>query len=322
MSKRLKNYYLLSNGKLKKKENTVYFETSDGETPIPIKKVHSIYAFGQVSISSQTINFFAKESKPIHFFSYYGKYNGSYYPPEKIVSGNLVVKQSEHYLDNVKRLTLAKLFILGGSKNMGKVLSYYKIDNKINDLSLKIHNVKSIPELMSVEGSIRQEYYSKFDCILPSKFEFVKRMMNPPGNMVNAMMSFGNALIYSNILTEIYHTQLNPTISYLHEPSSGRFSLTYDISEIFKPIFVDRLIFYLTKRKMMKTKQFNIDKDKTFLNKKGKEIFIDEFNKKLEKTIKVNNKKVSYRRLFRLEAYKLKNHILEDKIYEPFEMKW
>jgi CRISPR-associated protein Cas1 len=38
-------------------------------------------------------------------------------------------------------------------------------------------------------------------------------------------------------------TQLNPTVSYLHEPSQRRFSLALDLSEIFKPLIVDRVIF-------------------------------------------------------------------------------
>ena len=45
-------------------------------------------------------------------------------------------------------------------------------------------------------------------------------------------MSFGNSIMYTNVLSEIYKTQLDPTISFLHEPSTKRFSLSLDIAEI------------------------------------------------------------------------------------------
>ena len=122
-----KNYYILSEGILKRRENTVYFHNAKGKKPIPINKVYSIYAYGQITFSSQVMSLFAKNGIPIHFFNYYGFYNGSFYPRETLLSGDLVVKQASHYLDNNKRLELAKLFVEGSAKNILKVLKYYKI---------------------------------------------------------------------------------------------------------------------------------------------------------------------------------------------------
>lgn len=68
--------------------------------------------------------------------------------------------------------------------------------------------------------------------------------MHPPDNMINSLISFVNSLIYAKTLSEVYHTQLNPTISYLHQPGARRFSLCLDLSEIFKPLIADRLIFH------------------------------------------------------------------------------
>ena len=127
-----KNYYLLSDGILKRKENTIYFVNEKGKKPIPINKIYSIYAYGQITISSQVISLFAKSGIPIHFFNYYGFYNGSFYPRETLLSGDLVVKQAGMYLNNAQRIELAKLFVEGSAKNIMKVLAYYKIENSIN----------------------------------------------------------------------------------------------------------------------------------------------------------------------------------------------
>ena len=168
--------------------------------------------------------------------------------------------------------------------------------------------MSKITEIMNVEGRIRAEYYLKFDEILPEEFKMEGRSRQPPKNMINSLISFGNSMMYSTVLTEIYNTQLNPTISYLHEPLERRFSLALDLSEIFKPLFVDRLIFYLVNKRMITKKDFDNDLNCCLLNDNGRNIFIKEYNKKLEKTIKHKdlNKKVSYKRLIRLEAYKLK----------------
>ncbi len=59
-----------------------------------------------------------------------------------------------------------------------------------------------------------------------------RRVKNPPDNMVNTLISFVNTMIYTKVLGEIYQTQLNPTVSYLHEPGERRFSLSLDLAEI------------------------------------------------------------------------------------------
>lgn len=319
-----KNYYILSEGILKRKENTIYFVNEKGKKPIPINKVYSIYAYGQITFSSQVMSLLSKNGVPIHFFNYYGFYSGSYYPRETLLSGDLLVKQADYYLNIQKRLELAKLFVEGAANNILKVLAYYKIENNIKETLSELNSTNKITEIMNIEGRIRSEYYSKFDEILPDDFKMEGRSRQPPKNMINSLISFGNSMMYSTVLTELYNTQLNPTISYLHEPSERRFSLSLDLSEIFKPIFVDRLIFYMVNKRMLSKKDFDEDLNCCLLNDKGRNKFIKEYNKRLEKTIKHKKlkKNVSYQRLIRLEAYKLKKHILGIEKYDPFVSWW
>ena len=319
-----KNYYILSEGILKRKENTIYFVNEKGKKPIPINKVYSIYAYGQITFSSQVMSLLSKNGVPIHFFNYYGFYSGSYYPRETLLSGDLLVKQADYYLNIQKRLELAKLFVEGAANNILKVLAYYKIENNIKETLSELNSTNKITEIMNIEGRIRSEYYSKFDEILPDDFKMEGRSRQPPKNMINSLISFGNSMMYSTVLTELYNTQLNPTISYLHEPSERRFSLSLDLSEIFKPIFVDRLIFYMVNKRMLSKKDFNEDLNCCLLNDKGRNKFIKEYNTRLEKTIKHKKlkKNVSYQRLIRLEAYKLKKHILGIEKYDPFVSWW
>lgn len=148
--------------------------------------------------------------------------------------------------------------------------------------------------------------------------------MHPPDNMLNSLISFVNSLIYSKTLTEIYHTQLNPTISYLHEPGSRRYSLCLDISEIFKPLIGDRLIFSLLNKNQITENSFTKELNFLHLKKEASQLIVNELEKKLQSTImhKDLHRKVSYQYLIRLEAYKLIKHLIGEKEYEGFKMWW
>ena len=127
---------------------------------------------------------------------------------------------------------------------------------EIDYLRRQLSKAETIEELMGIEGNIRKTYYSAWNEIVNQEIKFEKRVMHPPDNMINSLISFVNSLIYSKTLTEIYHTQLNPTISYLHEPGSRRYSLCLDLSEIFKPLIGDRLIFSLLNKKQITENSF------------------------------------------------------------------
>lgn len=175
-----------------------------------------------------------------------------------------------------------------------------------------------------MEGRIRKIYYSCFDDILDGEFKFEQRTTRPPKNKTNTLISYGNSLIYSTILGEIYKTRLEASISYLHEPSFRRFSLCLDLSEIFKPIIVDRLVFYLVNKNIIQEDDFFNKGDGVFLNEFGRKKFVEYYEKKLERTLvcRTTKKRVSYRGLIRLEANKLVKHFLGKKVYRPFNIWW
>ncbi|MHA1835727.1 MAG: type I-B CRISPR-associated endonuclease Cas1b [Candidatus Odinarchaeia archaeon] len=327
-----RNYYIISGGRLKRKENTIYFENKNEKRAIPINDIYSIYVYGEIELNTKLLNYLTQKKIPIHFFNYYGYYSGSYYPREYLNSGFLLVNQVKHYIDDNKRMTIAKEIVHASTYNIIKNLKYYEKHNKqvseqINEIqkcSTLIDKTCKITELMSIEGKIRQIYYSSFNNILRSGFQLQKRVKRPPDNMVNCLISFGNSMLYATTLSEIYNTQLNPTISYLHEPGERRFSLSLDLSEVFKPLIVDKTIFSLINNRKIKSKHFLKELNYCYLNKKGREIFITEYENKLKTTImhKKLKRKTSYQRLIRLECYKLIKHLLNEKKYDAFKIWW
>jgi len=310
----------------------VYFENVNGKKAIPVNDIYAIYAYGELDVNTKLLNFLTKNKVPIHFFNYYGFYSGSYSPREYLHSGFLIVKQVNHYSERKKRLEIAREIIRSASFNILRNLLYYKKQGKnveqhingIQNLRREIDDVMRISELMSVEGRIHIEYYSSFNDILRKEFKWEKRVKRPPNNMMNCLISFGNSLMYSTTLSEIYNTQLNPTISYLHEPGERRFSLSLDLSEIFKPVIVDRTIFSLVNNRLIKPKHFLSELNYCYLKKDGRKIFLNEYQKRLNTTVmhKTLRRKVSYQRLVRLECYKLIKHLIGEKEYEGFKIWW
>jgi len=327
-----KDYFIFNSGRMRRKNNTFYFiDEEDNKKSLPVHQIENIYVFGKVDFNTDFLDLLTKHDVRIHFYNYYGFYFGTYYPRSKKVSGFTVVNQSSHYLDKDKREYLAKQFVYSSTFHMLRNLRNYKkheevnsvIENMQSNLDL-LENVKRVPEIMGVEGTLRQLYYSSFNYILPDEFAFDERTKRPPKDPLNALISFGNSMCYTAVLTEIYKTHLDPTVSFLHEPSTKRFSLSLDIAEIFKPLLVDSVIFALLNRKQIKLSDFEFLENMVILNDSGKKKFIKEWNDKLRTTIRHRKLKrnVSYKYFIRLECYKLIKHVIGDQNYKPLKAWW
>jgi len=94
-----KTVYIFSNGELKRKQNTLYFETEDNKKKyLPVENTGEIQIFGEITINKKLLDFLSQNEIIVHFFNYYGYYSGSFYPREHYNSGEIILKQAEHYL--------------------------------------------------------------------------------------------------------------------------------------------------------------------------------------------------------------------------------
>ena len=117
---------------------------------------------------------------------------------------------------------------------------------------------------------MRETYYRAFDGILSNPdFIFDKRSRRPPKNNLNTLISFGNSILYTVVLSEIYKTHMDPRIGFLHATNFRRFSLNLDVAEIFKPIIIDRLIFTMVGTGMVTGKDFETESGGIILKDKS-----------------------------------------------------
>lgn len=327
------SYYLYRSGRIQRKDNTLEIVYKDNtKKSIPVERVDDIYVMTEFDFNTTLLNFLSQYGINVHFFNYYGFYTGTYYPKESLVSGKLLIKQVESYTNKEKRLKIAKAFIEAASYNIYRNLTYYKKRGKdlsdymkeIEFLRTQIPLTKDVQELMGIEGNIRKIYYNTWNIIINQDIAFEKRVKNPPDNAINSLISYVNTIIYTRVLSEIYKTQLNPTISYLHEPSERRFSLCLDIAEIFKPIIGDRLIFSMLNKKQITEKDFEKGLNFLYIKDGARKEITKQIDLKLQTTIKHKklDREVSYEYLIRLEIYKIIKSLLEETEYEGFKMWW
>ncbi len=348
-----RSLYVFQGGTLRRKQNTLCLELpppkagaeagADADARpegvrrryLPIEQVREIHLFGPVTLNTKLLEFLSQNEILLHVYSHHGYYMGSYYPREHYNSGYMVLKQAEHYLDPGKRLALARKFVEGSLVNMERVLRYHQnrglgaelapARETIERQRARLDGLSNVEQLMQAEGQAREAYYRAFDSILQSEaFAFEARTRRPPRNRLNALLSFGNSLLYTATLSEIYKTHLDPRIGFLHATNFRRFTLNLDVAEVFKPLLVDRLVLALVQRGRIRAKHFEEALGGLYLTEAGRRVFVEAWEGRLETTLHHRGlrRNVSYRRLIRLELYKLEKHLLGEKPYEPFRSRW
>lgn len=327
----MKSLYLFNNGKLRRKNNTLYFTGADSDEYFPIVAVKDVYIFGDVDINRRLIGIMNKYGITIHFFNYYQQYIGSYFPMESHATGVYLVKAVQKYSDPDTRLDIARTLVAGAMNNIINVLRYYFKKGKdvrgtglyIKSIIGKTEAADSVSEIMAFEGQGRIAYYRSFNHIIDVEgFEFEKRTRRPPKDRMNTLISFGNTLLYLKILNLIHRTKVDPRISFLHEPNLREFSLHLDIAEIFKPLLVDRLIFSCLNKKIIKKGDFEEKNGSVRFKEKPRLEFVRLFEERMKKTITINGQQITYEMLIDREIHKIERTITEDKVYLPYCSEW
>jgi len=323
-------YYLFQSGELQRRNNTLLLISKSGRKHyIPVMKVDSVHAFGNIILNSRLLDFLSQMGIALHTYNYYGNYTGTYYPKDSNISGFLHVKQAQYFLDPKKRLEIAVSIVHASIHNMIRIITRYSSTVPIMEELQCLHEFKnaalsarSIHELMGYEGSARKAYYQAFAKALDVDFE--GRLKRPPKGRLNALISFGNTLLYTETVSRIYQTQLDPSVSFLHEPSTRRFSLCLDLAEMFKPVIVDRIISTLVGKNILNDSDFDDTFDGTYLSRDGKRKFVELFSRRLKETVTYPRlkRKLSYRNIIQQECYKLIKHLLGIEPYSAFRVWW
>ncbi len=324
-----KEHHIVNNGILGQRDFTLLFENPKKRIYLPVESIDNLNIYASVLLKSNFFQLMSAKGILVHFFNKHNCYLGKFVPNDLKKSSILYLKQADIYNHEGKRLQLAKEIILGGIYNMKSNLKYYdqryhlnlkEMIYKIENLEKKIKEVSKHNQVLICEAQIRMLYYQSFNAIIDDgNFKFTKRTKRPPQDYLNCLISFGNTLLYNFIAKEIYKTKLDIRIAYLHASNQRYESLNLDLSEIFKPIIIDKIIFKLINKKMIPTYCFEKVGKGIFLNDKGRKIVIKEFYNKLFDKLIVKEERMTYAQIIRKEIAKFVSCILKERKFKPFK---
>lgn len=329
MQKSDRTHFLLSNGKLRRQDNNLYFDRydEDGEVVatkiLPVRAIDEIYILAKVDLDSYTLGFLADQNILIHFFSPFQSFRGNFYPntPNSVnKSGFVLLQQVRAFDDEKMRLYIAKALTKGQIRNGAYNCTRRKVHFDETPFLEALEKAGSVPEIMAVEGAFKKSYYQAWNKIIENQrsFKFTVRSKRPPADKINALISYVNTRIYNVVLSEIYKTELDPRIGFLHEPNYRSLSLHLDIAEIFKPVIGDNLIFTLLNRKQITPRSFDINAGRIRFKNEAIKTIETAMIAKLTDTIKVGKQRLTWRQVIRREVNHIKRCICEYAPYNPF----
>ena len=322
---------ILSDGILRQSDFSLLLESENEKNSIPVKTTDCINIYSDVVFDTGALKLALDHGITINVFNGKNKLIGTFTPQTELKMPRVTHEQLMVYYDPKARLALAKSFVLAALHNIRLNIRYYNKQssspvyenslNRINTIAAKIKTETVYENLLMQEAQVRQSYYACFDTFLEGEpFLFEQRSKRPPRNEVNAMLSYGNTILYNLIATELYRSSLDVRVGFLHATNRRRESLNLDIAEIFRPLIVDRTIFTLINRKVMRKEHFSYQQNgAVYLNEKGQLIFLRAIYEKIDTIITVGEEKMSYDQIIKEEIRKLSRRFKTGEVYKPFK---
>jgi CRISPR-associated protein Cas1 len=179
----------------------------------------------------------------------------------------------------------------------------------IDDLVKRLAGVDSIETLLGMEGAIAAAYFSRFSTLLKprdfdAQWDFAGRNRRPPRDPVNAMLSFGYAMLAKECTVALMAEGLDPWWGLYHQPRHGRPALALDIMEPFRPAVVDSAVISAINTGMVQQSSFDVSSSGCLLKPDGRKAFIRAYDARLDQLIThpIFDYRCSWRVVIRLQA--------------------
>jgi CRISP-associated protein Cas1 len=172
-----------------------------------------------------------------------------------------------------------------------------------------IEKVTEAESLLGVEGTLARHYFSAFSRMikpgeLAEGFDQEGRARRPPPDPVNALLSFGYALLAKECTVALAAVGLDPFWGFYHKPRHGRPALALDLMEEFRPLIVDSAVITACNTGMVTRSDCIIGKNGCLLKDTARKSFIRAYEARLEQlaTHPTLGYRVSWRVMIRLQA--------------------
>lgn len=267
---------------------------------VPLINLEGIVTFGRAGASPALVEECLSRSIELTFMSPEGNFKGRI---SGTVDGNVLLRKQQYRDadDGTVAVMIARNFISGKLYNQRWMIERFirghkgRDNSEFADLSSKLYQtikqVRStcdLETLRGMEGKAASDYFSVFDTFLlnsDDNFKFESRSRRPPMNRVNAMLSFGYALLAHECSSGLAMVGLDPYVGFMHQDRPGRESLALDLMEEMRSVMVDRFVIKLINKKIIKQNDFDIrENGAVLMNESGRKTFLMQWqNSKQEK---------------------------------------
>lgn len=302
-------------------------ETIHGQVQLPL--LEAILIFGKSQVTTQVIRTCLWRDIPIAYLSRMGYCYGRVMP---IKRGYRQLSRYQQQLSGVERLITARVIVQAKLKNSRILLRRQKrrresellerVLQSLDYLALQAAQADSLERLMGFEGAGAAQYFSAFgECLTNPEFVFTGRTRQPPGNPVNAMLSFGYQILWNHLLALIELQGLDPYQACLHQGTERHAALASDLIEEFRAPLVDSLILRVVNCKEINAQaDFVYNKGGCYLNDSGRRKYLKAFLRRMEEPIQTALKPNTPRwDLLTQQVKAYKQFIYDPKnLYQPY----
>ena len=297
---------------------------------VPLGQVRQLSVFGNVQITTQTLQTLLREGVPVAFFSLGGAFYGlAQGLPTKNVEWRRQQYLRFHHPETV--LQLARVIVSAKIRNQRTVLKRNhpglrtEVTDRMADVAKSALSADSLQSLLGLEGTAARLYYGHWDGMLKPKdgkgtFVFNERNRRPPLDPVNAMLSLAYSVLAKDLTVAVSMTGLDPMFGFYHQPRFGRPALALDLMEEFRPLIADSVVLGLVNNQMLAGSDFVTSSLGCNLTDHGRGVFFQVYEKRKQQLIThpLFGYRMSYGRMLELQARLLGRFLLgEVRMYEP-----
>jgi CRISPR-associated endonuclease Cas1/CRISPR-associated protein Cas4 len=315
-------------GKVTKKGEVLEISADDDapKTTARLLETSELVLMGNIYLTTPCLHELLRRDIPVSWYSYGGWFLGH---TQSTGHKNVELRSAQYRLsfDARRCLSIARGLVNAKIRNARVLLRRNwregdvpeELIQDIKNHEKKALRVQSLEELLGIEGAAAARYFGEFSKMIKSQedarnfaFDFTTRNRRPPTDPVNALLSFAYAIltrIWTNTLSTV---GFDPYRGYYHQPRYGRPALALDMMEPFRPLIADSSVLQAINNGEVKPTDFISAAGSVALNSNGRKRFIATIERRLsqEVTHPLFGYRVSYRRLFHIQARLLGRHLM------------
>ncbi|MCX6163660.1 MAG: CRISPR-associated endonuclease Cas1, partial [Ignavibacteriae bacterium] len=187
------------------------------------------------------------------------------------------------------------------------------IENLRNSLNLiTAINTKDVADtIRGLEGTAGRIYFETLSLLLADEYKFEGRSSRPAKDVFNAFLNYSYGVLYGKVEKALIIAGVDPYLGFLHRDDYNQLSMVYDFIEQYR-VFADRVVHRLFSSK--KVNQSHTDKitNGYTLNKEGKILLMENYNKYFEEeTVRYKGKNQTRSNIIQFDAHSFANSLIE-----------